>query len=194
MGSFTAKATSKEGGSFEIPKAGARPARLVGLFDLGTHSREFQGKMTENRKLFFVWELTGEFDSEGRPFVVGRDFSWSLHKKSKLRPFVESWSGSSLREDEQFDFGTFLDQPCLITLTQKEIGEGKKVVEVSGIAPPFPGLSVPPASHPITTVCLDDFSSSIDPLDIPGWVPRLFGREIADDIKASHEWQSLPAF
>lgn len=194
MGSFTAKASNTEGKAFELPPTGAHPAVLVGLFDLGTHSHTFQGDTKRARKLYFVWELTAEHTKEGETFLVGRDFTWSLNKKSNLRPFIESWVGESLREDQEFDFGSLLSQPCQITLKGKAIGENKKVVEVSGICPPMRGLTVPEATRDITTLNLDDFSSSLDPLNIPEWVPRLYGREIADDIKASEEWQALPNF
>ena len=54
--SFKMKSSSGEGGQFEIPPAGNHPAVLVGIIDLGTRPSTFQGKTTDRREVYLVWE------------------------------------------------------------------------------------------------------------------------------------------
>src|SRR4051812_15651725 len=115
---WTAKANNSEGGDFELPPGGMYPAVLVSLIDLGTHERTFNGQTTEARKLFFVWELTGEFDSKGQPFIVAQDYTWSLHKKAKLRAMIEEWRGKGMSDEEEFDLISLLGKPCMLTLSE----------------------------------------------------------------------------
>jgi hypothetical protein len=193
MGRFTATVSASEGKKYEKPPAGVHAAVLIGLFDLGTHSRTYSdGKTKRNRKLFFVWELTAEADSKGENFVVGCDFTWSLHDKANLRKFVESWIGEAIPKGGKIDLDDFLDKPCLITLMNNDLGNNKTVVDVVGIAPPMRGLPVPPASRGVATFLMSDIESQASLIDLPDWVPRLYGREIREEIKASEEWRAMP--
>lgn len=191
MASFTAKASSSEG-TYELPPAGAHPAVLVGLIDLGTHTRTFNGDSKTARKIMFIWELTAESNSKGENFVVAQDYTWSLNKKAKLRPLIEGYAGRALRDDEAFDFGTLLGVPCQVTLTANMTSGGKSFVEVSGACKPMRGLTVPPATREVFTFSPDDLEAQVPDLDIPAWIPRLYGREVSDEIKASEEYQALP--
>ena len=74
--SWKVKASSTEGGDFELPPSGSYPAVLIGLIDLGTHDREYNGKTDEVHKLLFVWELVTESKADGDNFVVIKDFTF----------------------------------------------------------------------------------------------------------------------
>lgn len=191
---FATKASSSDGGDFELPPSGTHPAVLIGLIDLGTHEREFNGEKNDVHKLLLIWELTGEHDSKGDPFVVAKDFTWSLNKKAKLRGFVEGYAGRALIDGEEYDLGLMLGQPCMINLTEGTSGKGNKFVDVSSISKPMKGLTVPPTDKQTFALVLSMLTSLKDDWAIPEWVPKLYGRKVEDDIKASREYLKLSPF
>lgn len=191
---FRTKATSDQGGDFELPESGTYPAVCVGLIDLGTHENTFNGQTTKARKLFIVWELSGEHDSKGRPFVVSQSYTWSLNKKAKLRPLIEAWTGRTLADNEEVDLGDILGKPCTLTLTIGTSGAGKKFVEIGGIGKPMKGMAINPPSHePFGFALAEQVFSDAGP-EIPDWIPPNYGRKVADEIKNSEEWSNLSPF
>lgn len=192
--SFKTTAKNSEGGDWEMPPAGAHPAILVGLIDLGTTENTYQGKTSDRHKILLVWELTNESDSKGVNFLVAQDYTWSLGKKAALRPIVEGFRGKALADQEEFDPAVMLGQPSMINLTEGVSGNGKRFMEVAAVSPPMKGLTVAPATREITVFHLGSIHSTKDDLDIPGWIPLLYGRTVTDDIKKSKEYEALPAF
>lgn len=193
---FTKKATSGDGKDFEMPPAGSHPAILVGLVDLGTFEDNYNGKKGEKHKVFLVWELTAESDSEGRNFAVGRDFTFSLGAKAHLRPIVEGFRGRAMVEGEEFDFGSLLGQPCMVNLSEGVSSKGKKFIEVASVSKPPKGLTVPPTTfeHFIFDWSAVGSTKDFDELTIPDWMPRIFGRTLLDELKSSKEYGSLSPF
>ena len=191
---FATKATSNEGGNFELPPGGSYPAVLIGLVDLGTHTDTFNNEAKDSRKIMFVWELTSEHQENGETFVVGQAYTWSLNKKAKLRPMIEGWTGKVLSDSEEFDPLTLMGRTCVVNLTEGETGAGKKFVNVTSVTPPMKGLTVPPSTREQFVFHLSMINSALDPLPIPEWCPRVYGTEVVAKIKASHEFQKLPNF
>lgn len=191
---FAIKANSGEGGNFELPESGLHPAVLVGLIDLGTHTREFGGEKTNQHRLYLCWELTAEHDSNGQPFIVGQDYTFSLNKKAKLRAIVEGYLGRSLADGEEFDPMIMVGNPCLLNLKDGVSGSGKKFVEVASIGKPMKGQTVPPATKEFAVFSLTSINSTLDPIEIPAWVPPIYGRAVLDEVKKSHEYSKLPNF
>lgn len=187
------KASSGEG-DFELPPGGGYPACLVGLIDLGTHDKAFGGKTTQQHSIYLVFELTGEFDSKGNTFKVAKDFTLSLNPKAKLRPFVEGWLGRKFAESEEIDLLSLINRNGVVNLAEGVSGGGTRYVDVASVNPPMKGLVVPPRTVEPVVFSLEGLTSSADESPIPAWVPRLYGRTVADEIKASHEWGQLPGF
>lgn len=191
---FVTEASSGGGGDFELPPAGNHPAYCVGLVDLGTHDRQFNGKTDEVHKILFVWELTAEHQSNGDTFIVHRAFTWSLNVKAKLRPFLEGWLGRTISDGEKVDFAALVGRPCVVNLAEGTSGAGKKYVDVTACGPPLRGLTVPPTTvHPFL-FALSQITSCKDDPPIPSIVPPYMGRAIVDEIKSSKEWGKLPPF
>lgn len=190
---FRTKATSGEGGEFEMPPSGTHPAILVGLIDLGTHQSRFDATKTVH-KILLIWELTAEADSKGENFLIMQDYTWSLNKKAGLRPIVEGFRAKTLTDNEEYDLAEMLGKPCVVSLSEGISGTGKKFMEVISVSPPMRGLTVPPATHQIYAFVLGLVHSTLDQIDIPEWVPKLYGRNVIDDIKASNEYAKLPNF
>ena len=194
MSTFQKKATNTDTGDFELPPIGMHPASLVSLIDLGTHTREFQGKASDSQRIFLTWELCGEKDSKGAPFVVGQEFTWSLHKKAKLRALIKGFLGRDLEEGEDFDLASMVGAPAIITLSEGTTGSGKRFVEITGLAPPMKGFACPPPTLSPFLFGVGDLNSTLDDIPIPEWVPRTYGKTIVDVIKDSKEFGNLPNF
>lgn len=192
--SFKTKASSGEGGDYELPPAGSHPAILIGLVDLGTRDNTYNGKTSKRHKIMLIWELTAENDSKGQNFVVSADFTWSLNSKAGLRTIVEGFRGKALADNEEFDIATMLGAPVMISLSEGVSGGGKKFIDVASVGRPPKGLAVPPATHETYLFHWGAIGSTKDDFDLPDWMPRLYGRMVADDLKTSDEYEALPVF
>lgn len=135
----------------EFPKCpeGQHIARLVGLIDEGTQEIDFQGQIKKVPKLYLQFEVYAEtedgpvYDQEGKPFLIGADFTASLSPKGKLLPFINSWRGKALEEkDFPFDFSRMLDKCGLMTVVHNKSKDGTKTyANVSSMVPVPPKLA-----------------------------------------------------
>lgn len=188
MGIFNMKAKAPDAGTETCP-AGTNPARLVAMIDLGTHEDDYQGKKNQSRKIFLVWELTGERMSgyKDKNHVIGKQFTLSFGAKSSLRKMVEAWRGKPFADDEQFDLSKMLGQPCLVGVNHVPSKSGDKMYakleNVTGIPK---GLTVEPAKYPVT--CWD--LESGNPFPALDWLPYLFGEPLKDVVARSPEWKA----
>ena len=183
---FKTKAKTSEG-DFELPPGGTYPAVWVGLINLGTQPREFNGKKWEEEKIYFLWELVGEHDSKGKPFIVSNDYTFSLHEKANLRKMVEGYYGKALGAEQELDLVLLIGKPCILSLSEGLSGKGQKYVEIVGVQRPMKGQTI---GKPETEQFVWDFDlheGTGDP-QIPDWVPPIYGRKIVDEIKKSPEW------
>jgi hypothetical protein len=130
---------------------GVWPARLYRLIDLGTQAENFEGRTAERRKILLSFEIldpdvTGD---DGRPMTCHRRFTWSLHERAALRPFLSSWRGRPLTEAEAgaFDISKLLDVPCLLNVTNVERA-GRLRAEIASITPLPKGMTARPGRNP----------------------------------------------
>lgn len=144
---FTAPAFSSGGGDFQPCPPGVYPARLYRLLDLGTQSETFEGKTNERRKLLLSFEILDPdiATDDGRPMTVHRRFTWSLHPKAALRPFLAAWRGKALTDEEaaRFDFSKLLGAACLLNVTHSERGDRIRA-DIASISPMPKGMTPPP--------------------------------------------------
>jgi hypothetical protein len=66
----------------------------------------------------FVFQIEDDMES-GKPFVVSRRFTISLHKKAALRAAIESWRGRALTETEirdGFDLESLIGSACSLNV------------------------------------------------------------------------------
>src|SRR5271170_1427609 len=131
--SFKVKAKSSEN-EYELPPGGSYPAVFAGLIDLGTQPREYKGEKWEEHKIVFLWELTGEQNSEGENFVVIRDYTMSLHTKANLRKMLEGYSGKPMQDDQELDLVLLMGKPCILSISEGKSGGGQPFVEVTSVA------------------------------------------------------------
>ena len=180
---WTMTASSGGGGGGEKAPAGNHPAVLVGIVDMGTQKSDYQGVVKWNRRAYFAWELVTKRNSlTGRNHVLGMDLTMSFADKAKLKAFVEAWLNRSIPPGEQFDVSSLLGKPCLLNVKLK--GEYPRIDGVGAVPD---GLTVPAAqTKPVAWLLSGRPVGSA--LDIPEWVPWLYGRSVADHIRECKEW------
>jgi hypothetical protein len=193
MSPFGQRAENKSGEDFEIAPSGLHQATVIGLIDLGTQSNTYQGKTEKARKIYVCWELATEFNKEGKPFVVGQEYTWSLNgDKAKWKLMLEGWRGRKFTEGEEFDPIVLLGQPCNVTLTEGETqAKKRKFVKVTAVAGLMKGQKAGPTVNPAFAWHLSTWGdATIDP-PIPEWVPPVYGDSVVDKIKESAEWAEI---
>lgn len=177
-----------EGTSFEPCPAGTHGARCVGFIDLGSHAQEYAGESKGPRRLILLtFEIPGERRDDGKPFLISKRYTWSVHEKSNLRKDLETWRSKRFAETDfgpgGFDIRNVLDKACTITVNHTE-KEGRTYTNIAGIGPAMKGMTLPPRETDITYVAL---------------VSGLFDREAYDGlsdrmkemIQKSPEWAAI---
>jgi len=139
-------------------------ARVINVVYIGTIKTQWKGEEKEVPKLRITWELPTETKvfKEGeaeRPYVMSQEYTHSMGKKSNLRPITEAIIGTSLTDDEayNFDHDNLLDQACQITIIHedKETGTYAKVTAVS---PLLKGVTCPPRVGELKKLSFDSWN------------------------------------
>jgi hypothetical protein len=181
MSAWKTKASKGGDGNFEKAPAGSHPAVCVGMFDLGTQENDFQGNVTLQHRIFFVWELVTEKNQAGKNFLIGLDLNVSLNEKATLRKWIESRMGKQLPDGAEYDVGEELGKPCLLNVVEKN-GYPK----ITGMSSIPKGFAVPAPTFPPTAVTLDEYR---DGAEIPAWCPWSYGEPLSEIIKRCEEFK-----
>ena len=125
---------------FDIPQKAPRvlvpEGKYTGILyliaDLGHHRETFEGKETIKHKIHLAWELVGTKMEDGRPYVIGKDFTVSpskfhagefyFAKTSNIYKLIKSWSN---QEKVRTDPGVLVEllntaYPATINVEHKE--------------------------------------------------------------------------
>lgn len=177
-----------EGTSFEPCPAGTHAARCVGFIDLGSHLQEYAGEAKGLRRLILLtFEIPGERRDDGKPFLISKRYTWSVHEKSNLRKDLESWRSKRFVETDfgpgGFDIRNVLDKPCTITVNHTE-KEGKTYTNIASIGAAMKGVVMPERETDITYVAL--VSDLFDQEAYDGLSDRM-----KEMIGKSPEWEAL---
>lgn len=170
-------ATNEGGSVFEPIAAGSYAARCYSMVHIGTVTGSFEGQEKIQNKVRITWELPTEmkvFKEENgeQPMIISKEFTISMHEKSSLRKFLESWRGKSFSEDEAkaFDITKLMGKECLISILHKT-KDGRNYAEVSSVSTLPKGMVCPPQINP-------SFEFNYDPFDmdkflsLPEWLRK----------------------
>jgi len=130
---------------FQIPDAGNHVAICNAVVDLGVQPGS--GMYPDPKhQVYLRFELPTEtvtYTKDGKeisgPMSVGRTFTASMHEKSNLRKFIESWFGKAFPSDEaaeEFDHSKLLGKFCLLNVTHTD--KGNKTYANIANATPIP--------------------------------------------------------
>lgn len=120
-----------QGGNFDPAPEGMHRAVCYRFVDLGTQTFEYKGETKRQRKVLLSWELVDteeEFEVDGqtirRPFTIHKKFTWSMHEKGNLRPFLEAWRGKRFKDEDLaaggFDAQRLIGAPCYMQVMHNE--------------------------------------------------------------------------
>jgi hypothetical protein len=135
-----ASAKSESSKDFQPAPAGMHQAVCVDVVDLGILDVTWQGQTKRQHKVNLAWQINKMRD-DGKPFLVFKRYTLSLHEKSGLRKDLESWLGHKFGPDEEagFDVECVIGLNCLLNITHKTTAE-KTYANVVSVNPLLDGM------------------------------------------------------
>ena len=103
------------------------------VIDLGLIWTEFQGQRKLVRKLKLVFE-TEHVGEDGKRGIVTKNFTASLHPKSKLAGFVGQWRGRPVAPGENVDLKKLLGACCTLVLSHQQSLSGRTYVSIDAVS------------------------------------------------------------
>ena len=188
----TSSFKSGAGAELERPASGVYPARCVQVVELGTHDKEWQGKIKKTAEVLIVWELS-ELMEDGRPFVVNWRGTNSLSDKAHLFKMLNDWRGKSFTESELecFALGNILDKTCLLNVvTEKSKKNDKIYTNVKSIMPLAKGMNVINRVNDLVDFGITDLGTPVWDKLYP-WVQKVIA-EKSDEGKIFFKNKPLP--
>lgn len=161
-------------------------ARCVQMIHLGTSEHTFEKDTKTLNKVRLVWEIPGETytykkdDEEIEAcFMIGKDYTLSMHSKASLRKDLKSWRGKDFTEEEAkaFDVTKLLGVGCMLNVLHKTSGENT-YANISSIATLPKGMKAPEQVNPSFEFNFEDKFSEFD--NLPEW--------LQDKVKLSDEY------
>lgn len=132
-------------GTFEMAPEGTTIGICYQIIDMGTQKTNWDGEENHKRKVQIGWELPREPMTDGRPFVVQKPYTISLHEKASLRRDLEAWRGRAFTAEELrgFDIAKLLGKACTLTITHTHKENGKTYANVKSVSGVIKGTVVP---------------------------------------------------
>lgn len=137
-------------GDFTPAPEGLHRAVCVDVVDIGMVAGQFGLK----HKVEIRWQTEERIPATNKPFLVVKRYGLSLHKKSVLRPDLESWRGKSFTDEEAggFDLERLIGANCQINVVHNSTDSGT-YANVKTVVPAPKGLA-PLKVEDYTRVCL----------------------------------------
>lgn len=141
--------------SYEPIPAGSYVARCYSIIDLGTVQPK-NPEFAASRKIKITWELPTELRPNNdpspnsqmeKPATISKDFTLSMHERSRLRPTIEGWFGKKFPSNDSaydFDVEKLLGKTCMLAVVNEEVGENI-YSNISSISPLAKGMVCPDA-------------------------------------------------
>ena len=177
----------------DVIPSGSYPARCISMIDIGTIPSEWQGEVKSRTVIRLTFELptlTKVFNPEKgeQPYVIHREFTKSLHEKSKLLPFLNNWRGKALTTEDCkfFDLSKLLGAACLLSVVHTVSDKnGQTYANIGGISTLPKGLECPAQfNHSLIWDYQDNFNEELVSEEndiIPTW--------LREKIQTSSEWR-----
>lgn len=134
---------ASKGTSYPVCPAGSHVGICVDVVDLGMVKSNYAGKIKTQHKVRIVWQ-TGELREDGKPFLVNKRYTLSLHDKASLRKDLESWRGRPFSDSELdgFDLEALLGAAAMLSVVQVA-QQGSVYANVTAIMRPPKGMPLP---------------------------------------------------
>lgn len=173
----------ESGGSFEKCPQGNHLAVCYEVIDMGTQTVTYQGETKKRHQIWIGWETPGELMEDGRPFVIGRRYTYSSHEMSRLRKDLESWRGQRFSDDDihNFDIANVIGVGCFLNVVHTE-REGKTYANIEAIAALPKGTETPSLHNPAVMYSLDEHDATLF---------SALSERMQETIRSCEEWPSV---
>ena len=183
--------SSSPSSNFKPVPAGMHLARCYRIIDLGTQTSTYQGKTNHLHKILVGFEVHGEDadgtptrTDEGKPMIIGKQYTLSLNEKANLRADLASWRGRDFTDEEArgFDLKNILGHWAMISVTTSA-RDGKEYTNISNVNPVPTAIKkagLPEGENDLVYWSISE--GSLEELE-------KFGRGIHEKIKGSPEFQ-----
>lgn len=128
----------KTSATFDPAPIGPQHAICCDVVDLGmVHSEKYD---KTQHKCELRWQSENIIEKSGKPYLIIKRYTLSMHEKARLRVDIESWLGRTLTDEEasEFDVESLLDKVALISIVHNRVGD-KVYGNVSALMPPMKG-------------------------------------------------------
>lgn len=185
---ITAKSSGKA--PRELIEPGNYLARCYQMIQIGTVTENIMGVEKTLHKVRIGWELPTElrvFKEENgeQPLVINREYTLSLHEKSRLRADLKSWRGKDFTDEEAagFDISKLIGKTCMLNIIHKPSKDNTRFFEeIAGVATLPKGYECPEAYNPPMLLEYENFD-----WDLYDRLPDF----IKDKIRSSEEFKLL---
>ena len=131
----------------ENPPAGTHTAILYQIIDLGTQKNDFDKENVKFQpRVRFTWELCEEKMADGRPFAIGKEYTFSANQKATIVQHIKAWTGQDVGKN--FEVDSLLGKACNLTVVHNTKQDGTVVASVSGISALKKSEKAPPQVNP----------------------------------------------
>ncbi|MGI0025477.1 MAG: phage replication initiation protein, NGO0469 family, partial [Nitrososphaera sp.] len=101
--------------SFKPAPDGLHTAICINVIDLGMQTTAWGNK----RQVILSFELSSVLMDSGKPYVVSKTFTNSLHEKGSLRAILEPWIGSKELDNPDFSLGELAGRVVMVTIVHR---------------------------------------------------------------------------
>lgn len=132
----------KEPESQFIPApAGVHAAVCVDEVDMGLQPNRFDPQGGPKLTVRLVWQIAEDM-KDGKPFLIKKDYTASLHEKAALRKDLQSWRGRDFTFDELvgFDLEKIVGVHCMLNIVHKTGSKGGTFSNIAAIMPLAKGM------------------------------------------------------
>ena len=116
-------ASAGSGTKFAPAPAGSHASVCCDVVDLGIVETTYQGQTKRKHMVRLSWQIDEPRD-DGKPFMVSKRYTLSLHEKAGLRKDLESWRGRPFTEAELkgFDLEVLIGIGCFLNVVHRVVG------------------------------------------------------------------------
>ncbi len=132
-----------------------------------------------------------EYEKDGEPIeaprVISKEYTLSMHPKSKLRGDVDTWLGMSMPDKEayQFDFFDLVGKNAILQVVHKVSKVGNPYAMISAVMPLMPDTQPKMAENEFQSFSLGEAIQAGE--GIPEYLPEW----IREKIAGCHEIKNL---
>lgn len=145
--------------------AGTHVARCFQYIQIGTVQEEYMGKPKMMNKIRLSFELPNEKKiwKEGepeKPWVIHQEYTLSMAEKANLRKLVEGMIGTTLIDEEAFNFDTetLVGMACIVSIKHKTSAKGNVRSEIASASPLMKGMECPAQFNPSSILTYSSWS------------------------------------